>query len=195
MGQLGIEGAVRYLTKPIDLDDLRAAVSDALLTPEGSQRRKAQHEARLPLITKRKSDVAQVPIQRAAVADGEPGLTLVGALDFGSMGVTAGDFDNDGNIDLYIGNMYSKAGSRVIGNVAPGTYPEDIMATMRTFVTGSQLHRNKGGLQFEQLGQKFQVAAVGWAYAPAFVDLDNDGWLDLYATAGFVSQDRNQPDG
>ena len=111
------------------------------------------------------------------------------------MGVTCGDIDNDGNIDIYCANMYSKAGSRVIGNVAPGTYPEDIMATMRTFVRGSQLHRNKGGLQFEQLGQKLQVAAVGWAYAPAFVDLDNDGWLDLYATAGFVSQDRNQPDG
>ena len=39
------------------------------------------------------------------------------------------------------------------------------------------------------------TAAVGWAYGPAFVDLDNDGWLDLYATAGFVSQNRNEPDG
>src|SRR5207244_2596612 len=41
----GIEGAVRYLTKPIDLDALRDAVTEALSTPEGSQRRKAQHEA------------------------------------------------------------------------------------------------------------------------------------------------------
>jgi CheY-like chemotaxis protein len=41
----GIEGAVRYLTKPIDLDELRDAVSDALLSPEGPQRRKAQEKA------------------------------------------------------------------------------------------------------------------------------------------------------
>jgi CheY-like chemotaxis protein/DNA-binding CsgD family transcriptional regulator len=41
----GIEGAVRYLTKPIDLDDLRTAVSDALEMPEGPQRRKAQQQA------------------------------------------------------------------------------------------------------------------------------------------------------
>ena len=41
----GIEGAVRYLTKPIDLDDLRSAVSEALDTPEGPQRRKAQQKA------------------------------------------------------------------------------------------------------------------------------------------------------
>ena len=33
--------------------------------------------------------------------------------DFGSMGVTAGDFDNDGHIDLYVANMYSKAGNRL----------------------------------------------------------------------------------
>ena len=41
----GIEGAVRYLTKPIDLDELREAVTDALTTPEGPQRRKAQGKA------------------------------------------------------------------------------------------------------------------------------------------------------
>jgi len=41
----GIEGAVRYLTKPIDLDDLRAAVHDALAAPELGQRRAAQQEA------------------------------------------------------------------------------------------------------------------------------------------------------
>jgi hypothetical protein len=146
--------------------------------------------------------------------------------DFGSMGVAAGDVDNDGNIDLYVANMYSKAGNRVISNVAPGTYPEEIMATLRSFVAGSQLHRNLGiggqrsavrnqgsairGQQsgvpltpdsclltpdFEQLGQTWQVAGVGWAYGPALVDLDNDGWLDIYATAGFMSQDRTKPDG
>jgi hypothetical protein len=91
--------------------------------------------------------------------------------------------------------MYSKAGSRVIGNVLPGTYDEAIMERMRHFVQGSQLWKNRGGLKFEPLAQKFQVAAEGWAYGPALVDLDNDGWLDLYATAGFVSQSRAEPDG
>lgn len=115
--------------------------------------------------------------------------------DFGTMGLIAGDIDNDGNIDLYCANMYSKAGSRVIGNLRPDAYPSEIMAKMRRFVTGSQLHRNLGGLKFEQLGSKYQVAAVGWAYGAALVDLDNDGFLDLYATAGYISRDRNEPDG
>ena len=49
-------------------------------------------------------------------------------------GSRAGDFDNDGHIDLYAANMYSKAGNRVIGNLWPGTYPEPIMAKMRSFI-------------------------------------------------------------
>src|SRR5262249_53460885 len=131
--------------------------------------------------------------------------------DFGTMGATCGDVNNDGNIDIYCGNMYSKAGSRVIKNVRDGTYPKQIMDKMRTFVRGSQLHLNQGvGSQgtgdrkasgavptptFEQKGQEWQVHDAGWAYGPALIDLDNDGWLDIHATCGFISRSRSEPDG
>ena len=49
--------------------------------------------------------------------------------------------------------------------------------------------------RFEPLGKQYQVASIGWAYGAALVDLDNDGWLDLYATCGFISQSRTEPDG
>ncbi len=115
--------------------------------------------------------------------------------DFGSMGVTAGDFDNDGHIDIYVGNMYSKAGNRVMGNLWTGTYPEPVLAKLRSFTTGSQLHHNLGGLKFERIGRELQVADVGWSYGPAMADLNNDGWLDIYATCGFISRSRDDPDG
>ncbi len=115
--------------------------------------------------------------------------------DYGTMGLAAGDVNNDGHIDLYCANMYSKAGTRVIGNLAADAYPPAVLEQMRRFVAGSQLHLNKGGLRFEQAGKRLGVAAVGWAYGAALADLDNDGWLDLYATAGFVSRDRDEPDG
>jgi hypothetical protein len=115
--------------------------------------------------------------------------------DFGSMGLTAGDFDNDGHVDLYVGNMYSKAGNRIMANLWPGSYPEPTMARLRSFTTGSQLHRNLGGLKFEPVGRELQVADVGWSYAPLLADLNNDGWLDIYATCGFMSRSRDDPDG
>lgn len=122
-------------------------------------------------------------------------LLATGPADFGTMGVACGDIDNDGNIDIYTANMYSKAGTRVFGNVKPGFFPDEISAKFRSFVAGSQLWRNRGQLNFEPIGKKCQVNSIGWAYGADLIDLDNDGWLDLYATAGFISKDRTKPDG
>ncbi len=118
-----------------------------------------------------------------------------GPVDFGTMGIAAGDVDNDGRIDLYCANMYSKAGRRIIGNLSSGVYQESVMAQMRRFVAGSQMHLNKEDFRFEQAGERLQVNAVGWAYGPALADLDNDGWLDVFGTAGQISRDRSRPDG
>lgn len=115
--------------------------------------------------------------------------------DFGSMGMAVGDFDNDGNIDIYTANMYSKAGRRIMENLPPGSYPPEIFAKIKRFVVGSEMYRNQGGLKFERSGKALRVHSVGWAYGAAFVDLDNDGFLDLYATAGFMSVSKEEPDG
>lgn len=118
-----------------------------------------------------------------------------GPADFGSMGLAVGDIDNDGNIDLYSANMYSKAGNRVIGNLAPGLYAEDVLGKLKRLVQGSRLYRNQGDLSFAEVGRRFQVHDVGWAWGTALADLNNDGWLDVYATAGYMSRDRTKPDG
>ena len=115
--------------------------------------------------------------------------------DFGTMGLAVGDLDNDGNIDIYCNNMYSKAGTRVIGNMKPDAYPPKVMERMRRFVAGSQLHMNRGEMKFDQVGTQKKVAAVGWAYGVALADFDNDGFLDIYATAGYISRNRDEPDG
>lgn len=115
--------------------------------------------------------------------------------DFGTMGLAVGDMDNDGRIDIYSANMYSKAGTRVIGNLKPGAYPPPVMERLNRLVAGSQLHLNKGDLKFQQVGAEKSLAAVGWAYGAALADLDGDGFLDIYATAGYISKDRDKPDG
>ena len=115
--------------------------------------------------------------------------------DFGSMGMVVGDYNNDGNIDIYTANMYSKAGRRIMENLAPDSYSPEIFTKMKRFVTGSEMYRNAGNLKFERIGKALRVHAVGWAYGASLVDLDNDGYLDLYGTAGFVSVNKEEPDG
>lgn len=74
-------------------------------------------------------------------------------------GVGAGDFDNDGWIDLYV----------VGGTLGP-----------------NRLFRNRGDGTFEEVGALAGVAVTGEkGSGPAFVDIDADGWQDiLVAEAG-----------
>lgn len=84
--------------------------------------------------------------------------------DIGSVGPAVGDFDNDGDFDLYIAAygpdlLWENLGGGRFRNIAPGT----VLA-----------------------GETHDVTAV-WG------DFDNDGSLDLY-TAGFLSPQAEAPD-
>jgi hypothetical protein len=113
-----------------------------------------------------------------------------------SMGVAAGDTDNDGTSDLYVANMFSKMGRRIIAHVCEADYPPGIYEQIQGSCAGNRLYRrDPARADFDEFGAALGVDGVGWAYAPAMADLDNDGWLDLYATTGFLSFKRGEPDG
>ena len=67
------------------------------------------------------------------------------------MGVAAGDYDNDGWVDLYITNL----GANV-------------------------LYRNRGDGTFEDVTDKAGVGDRRWSTCAAFMDYDHDGDLDLF---------------
>jgi hypothetical protein len=65
-------------------------------------------------------------------------------------GVAAGDYDNDGNEDLYV-----------------------------TGYGGNHLYHNNGNCKFTDVTVQAGVGGSGWSSSAAWVDLDNDGLLDL----------------
>jgi enediyne biosynthesis protein E4 len=70
---------------------------------------------------------------------------------FFGMGVAVGDFDNDGDEDLYV-----------------------------TAVGGGHLFRNDGGKFTEVTAETGTHASDGWLTSAAFFDMENDGDLDLF---------------
>ena len=110
---------------------------------------------------------------------------VIPTMDMGfGMGCSWGDYDNDGDLDLYVSNMYSKAGNRIVDQVE-GADPR-----LKVAAHGNFLFENQGGV-FKQVagdGQGEQhIARVGWSYGGQFADFDNDGHLDIYVPSGCYS--------
>jgi hypothetical protein len=106
-----------------------------------------------------------------------------GMTGFG-MGATWGDYDNDGRHDLYVSNMYSKAGMRITGQIA------GLNGRFRHHAAGNVLLRNAGD-RFDTVSglepPALTVAKAGWSWGGQFVDVDNDGFLDIYVTNGYYT--------
>ena len=88
----------------------------------------------------------------------------------GSMGIDAGDYDNDGDIDLWVSN-FSLETNCLMQNDGDG-YFEDV-----TFDT------NLADPSFYSLG-----------FGTRFIDFDNDGWLDLLVGNGHIWDNVKQID-
>ena len=121
--------------------------------------------------------------------DGVGGFTDVteetGTADMGfGMGASWGDFDEDGLQDLYVTNMYSKAGLRITAQL------DEAAPNFERMAHGNTLFRNDGD-GFERVSSLERpgllVEAAGWGWGSQFVDLDNDSDLDLYALSGYYT--------
>ena len=56
-----------------------------------------------------------------------------------SMGVATGDLDNDGAPEIYVANMYSKMGRRIIAHVESSDYPPGIFEQIEGSCAGNRL--------------------------------------------------------
>jgi hypothetical protein len=99
-------------------------------------------------------------LQESGIMSGT-GLSDIGTPD-GSMGVSLGDFNNDGLLDLWVAN-----------------YEREVFA----------LYRNQGNCLFQHVSQAVGIAALGGAYVgfgTAFGDWDLNGEEDIVVSNGHV---------
>ncbi len=106
-----------------------------------------------------------------------------------SMGITRADFDGDGRLDLYVSNMESHAGHRILELVDQELKPETV-AQLRGLAAGNWLLLDRGGGRFEEAAAKLGIEGAHWAWGQAFFDVDNDGDRDLYVVNGMQSHSR-----
>ena len=98
------------------------------------------------------------------------------------------DFDNDGNQDIYVANMWSAAGQRVSEqNIFHEKDPENIRALYRGHARGNSLYRNQGSGKFQNVSEQAGAGMGRWAWSSDAWDFDHDGYSDLYIANGYIS--------
>jgi len=113
-----------------------------------------------------------------------------GVLDHGAgMSAAFVDYDNDGRLDIYTGNMWSAPGLRV---TAAPTFmrdaPPEMRALYRRHARGNALFRNLGNGRFEDRTVEAHAGMGRWAWSSDAIDFDSDGWDDLYIVNGMLTR-------
>ena len=148
-------------------------------------------EARMPILADLDNDgdqdlfvtYARDP-NRLWINDGTGRFTLRAGTGLETQGDISGpaaavDVDNDGLLDLYVGNF---------GNYLAGSSAWAAQEAVNGMA--NRLYRNlgpgaNGELRFEEISERSGVGDTGWAQALSHLDVDRDGDQDLYIANDF----------
>lgn len=118
---------------------------------------------------------------------------------WGSMGVKSFDYDNDGSLDLFVTDMHSDM-SEIVGfereklkaDWITANWSPRFLRTGKAAVYGNALFRNAGDGAMEEVSDALG-AETFWPWGISIADLNADGWLDAFVTAGMNYPFRYHP--
>jgi hypothetical protein len=106
------------------------------------------------------------------------------------MSVSWGDYNRDGWMDVYIGNMFSAAGNRIThqARFSQGLTTQTVSLLQR-MARGNTLFANEQGRDFADRTLETNTHLGRWAWASRLADVNNDGWLDILVSNGYVTNE------
>ena len=112
-----------------------------------------------------------------------------------AMGVAWGDYDNDGNLDLYVSNMYANSRWALFHPEWPVPMPwylrwaprDRVDTVIDELSRGGTLLHNNGNGTFTDVSDAAAIRDSQWGWGAEFVDYNNDGRLDIYNSNGMIT--------
>ncbi|WP_194768590.1 FG-GAP-like repeat-containing protein [Tamlana sp. I1] len=120
---------------------------------------------------------------------------------FYGMGADIADFNNDALLDIIQVDMMAKDNRRQKANMAsmnPSLFWNTVDAGFHYQYMQNELQMNNGNMingtipDFSNVSRIAGLSSTDWSWGPLFVDLDNDGWKDIFVSNGTRREINNQ---
>jgi hypothetical protein len=121
-------------------------------------------------------------------------LEMTRHISFSSMGIDAGDLNNDGWLDVFVLDMVAEDNFRRKSNMSgmPQKAFEKVIDEKGHYqYMFNMLHLNNRNETFSEIAQYAGVGATDWSWSVLLADFDNDGWKDIHIANGLMRDIRD----